>query len=540
MILNFKYVDDIKRSQFFVDRILVRYYNILIKGFKGEHKFKKLLYFPYYFDFTKICHPSHPKSMFYFSRFRNGNLFVIKRNFYKRLLKFCFVNIDKNKSRYNSRNKRIFKFIVRSNFFCYYSRRKKKEDRARLSNLFMLRKYRKNFFFYFVKHLFDKKYISNLFIFDVVEPVRFLSFSKSLFSSLLFVKYLYSCLKSLRSFLFDLDFVMLFTRIFFFPFTRSVTMFHFVRKCSILANRLFKVFYLCLRLKRLFVFPKYYRRFKFFISNFFSYTKNNIFISTYFSFSKLIFLFFFFKKRFIYYSVRKLNKFFRFLYLCKERLFLRKSQDLLWKLRRNIRRKVLRFNRISFFFIRSTTYNTYYTFLFNSKMLYKKSAGMFEPNRKCRLRYEVMKKMSDDFRSKLELFLIRFPIKKIHLVCGGFRKFQSYMFKGLSIFRDIKTRKYLGALLGYYRVFKRMGRYSLYLNLLRKSVRLKKEIVKFYNLRSFMKEFLQDCLSKKKFLLEILRNKRFLFVLDYIFVVSNQPFNGCRGRRLVTKKKRKK
>ena len=51
----------------------------------------------------------------------------------------------------------------------------------------------------------------------------------------------------------------------------------------------------------------------------------------------------------------------------------------------------------------------------------KRSAGMFEANRKCRLQYDVIKDMSAHFFASPKFFLIKYPIKKIHLILNGFK-----------------------------------------------------------------------------------------------------------------------
>lgn len=528
------------RSQFFFDRCCFFSYFIRSRNLKMEDgvSFSKLFPFlkrvkkkrpwvkldrlPYYYDFNPYY--LETRNLFYSLRFfLQDNFLFDKKNFRTKILRPNVFKIG--------REKKKIRFRISFNYYYYYYRRKNKQFGGR--SFFFLRSYRKRLIFCFFKYLFlSNKFVSNVFYLPSVDKSYFLCSFNFINLSFLFIKYLYVCVKFIRLFFFDFDWILFLNKLFFFSMTRSFALFSFLCKLRIFFSRFVCFFYLCFKLKKMLLFFRYYKRFKYRMLKFFFFIRNNVFYNISFFFSKFIYLFFFFRKRSGFFNIRS---FLSSLYLCKEKLFVKRSYNFLFNklfwLRRKIRSLSLR--RTSFFFIRSTTYNTYYTFLFNGRMLYKKSAGMFEANRKCRLQYDVIKKMSDHFKTHLELFLIKFSIKKLHVILSGFRKFQRYIINGLRIIRNIKKRKYLGAFFAYRRLVRKWRRLIFYYKLLRYKISNKKRRV----VRELLNELKQLRFRKKKLLLEIFRHKKFLFVQDYMFIVSHQPFNGCRGRRLITKRK---
>ena len=190
----------------------------------------------------------------------------------------------------------------------------------------------------------------------------------------------------------------------------------------------------------------------------------------------------------------------------------------------------------SFLFIRSTSYNTYITFLFNGRILYKRSAGMFESNRKCRLQYDVIQDMSSHFFASFKFFLIKFRIKKVQLILNGFKRLQRYIINGFSIFRSPYRYDYIGSMRFYLKMRRHVFRFLEYLNikfLMQQRSKKKKHLVGLY------KKYRNYLFLKKNTVLDALSNLYFLFRRDYVFILSHLPFNGCRGRRFRTKRKRR-
>lgn len=528
-----------KKTQFFFDRVCFFSFPVrsrsdskrnisffeFFNNFLPMRKriFKKKVFFPKWLHFNNyyFCMPDQRNVFFPLKSNLHNDFFFLKKKFYRKLIASSIVRRKRGKK---------LRFRICFNFFYYYFRKKNKKYGGR--SFFFVRFYRRRFLFHFFKYLFLLDlFVSNSFSLMLNRRTRFVSLFCYSNLSLLFVRFLYLCIRGLRIIFFDFDLMLFVNKLFFFSLTRCFIMFPFIRKSSILINRLYRVFYICFRLNLLFIFFRYYKKFKLFLFKFFFSIRNTLFFNINFLFSRLIFSFSFFKRRSR--NVLNISKFVSFLYLHKERLFIQRSYNFLFNVLLKIRRAILR--RTSVLFIRSTTYNTYYTFVLNGRILYKKSAGMIEANRKCRLQYDVVKKMSDNFKFNLEMFLIRFAIKKLHVVFSGFKKFQRYIVNGLRIIRSIKKRKYLGAFFGYRRLLRKISRFSRYFE----SVLLKKKSSKYnkYLLSNFVKEYRQIRFMRKRFIFEIFKNKRFLFILDYIFLVSLQPFNGCRGRRLVTKRR---
>jgi hypothetical protein len=498
-------------------------------SFRWKGKFIKFDAFPYWFTFFNraIIGRVHRRNVFYSLRaFVNDDFFLRNKFFEKKVLHMGLSELSKLRKRAC--------FHIGFAFFYYYSRKRKKKKEER--NFFFFRDYkirqRASIFKYLV--LYNKD-ISNFCYTSLrIRPRAFFIFCNI---GVLFIKSLYFCLKGLRLFFFDFDFILFLNKLFFFSSTRSFIFFFFIRKLFMFINRFVHIFYVCSKFNVLFFFLNYYKIFKYKMFNFFFLIKDKMFLHIYFFFSKLICFFFLSTNLSLSFN---LNVFLSSLYVFKEKLFLQKSYIFLFGKLLKKKLKTLMNKRTSFFFIRSTTYNTYFTFLFNGRILYKKSAGMFEVNRKSRLEYDVIKKMSNDFKSNFELFLIKFPIKKLHLILSGFKRIQRYVVTGLSIFRSFKKRKYVGAYHAYVRAVRSLHRLVPYFNFRRVSVLFGLSKSSFKRLRFFRllkREFRKVMFFFRRALSEISRHKRFLFIQDFAFVVSHQPFNGCRGRRLITKRK---
>jgi len=174
------------------------------------------------------------------------------------------------------------------------------------------------------------------------------------------------------------------------------------------------------------IFINYIKKIKLNFNIFFDFffNKNTLYPITNVNFFFYLFLFFFFYKfNFLfhlfnisffnvssyttisknYYNYVKKNKiFFSFINYYKKIL---KTKKLLFSYKYNfflLKKKKEIFNKFGYLTYRFTKYNVFLTFLYKNKMQYFKSAGMYEPNRKRRYQFYIVRKMFDPFINKWE------------------------------------------------------------------------------------------------------------------------------------------
>lgn len=413
-----------------------------------------------------------------------------------------------------------------------YSRKKQRDRRI---YFFFLRSFNRGTMNLFFRSFFSNdvylygRESFNWFFPKPESKVHFLSIPS--YTSLLFLKFIYICIKRLSFFFSDFSILLILNKLLFFVPFNYLFHFPFVQKLSVYINRLLYIYYLCFKLNLLDRFMHYYNMFKYKILSFISITKTKISFKIGFFFSKLIYSFFLSTDVLL---LLNRQKWFSSMYIIKERLYLEKSYRFLFHRLYRYREPINKY--VSFLYIRSTSYNTYLTFVFNGNVLYKRSAGMFEANRKCRLQYDVIKDMSAHFFASPKFFLIKYPIKKIHLILNGFKKLQRYVLNGITRFRSPYRYDYIGAMRCYLKMKRHTLRFLEFLNikgLLYRKYKHKKYLIALY------KKYKKYLFLKKNTILDALSNLYFLFRRDYIFLVSHLPFNGCRGRRFGTKRKRR-
>lgn len=368
-----------------------------------------------------------------------------------------------------------------------------------------------NFFFFF-KFIFCKKSNIERFPFLVSRKKNIKHFSVLSIVSHLGIRSLYYYLKNMFFISISNFFFVFFSRILNFLSSRqlvfSLSFTWFIRKLFNSSALLYRLIRLGVLGRAIYVYFKTFKEIFYFIKI----MQFNVLFSFRFTFVKVLCLYFFSGR------IDKLeNSLLPTVLGIQRRLFFLKMNKLIFsrvssvRFAKNIKKGIL--------FLRSTPYNTYVTFIFRGHLLYKKSAGMFEPNRKLRKTHKVYYALSEHFLIYFRRYLIRYGIRELEFFFSGYRKVEKYFIRRLSKFRREHLHVFFDAWWSMYRLIRHY----------RRSCTLKKLKKRFsFNIfRGYIKRFIQ----------QYRHALIFLFTRKYMFFVHNKPFNGCRGRLLKIKRK---